>query len=314
MLHGAETLDDAGVIRVPGAPHQALVQTIDFFPPIVDDPVDFGRIAAANALSDVYAMGGEPFCALNLVGFPRSKLPMEILGEILKGGAEKLAEANAALLGGHSVEDVEIKYGLAVTGLIHPDKVIKNGGALPGDRLILSKPLGMGALSTAIQRGKATDAEIKAAVATMATLNAGAAAAMRTVDTHAATDITGFGLMGHATEMAEASDVTFVIDAAALPFTPSATELAAKGILSGGTTKNRHFLGEKIAVEAKVPGEIAAIAYDSETSGGLLIAVAEDQVDTLLAALKEHVTPCAVVIGRVIAKEAGTTVKLAWGA
>lgn len=299
---------------MPGAPHQALVQTIDFFPPIVDDPVDFGRIAAANALSDVYAMGAEPFCALNLVGFPRDKLPMEVLGEILKGGAEKLAEAGAALLGGHSVEDAEIKYGLAVTGLIDPEKVVQNGGAQVGDRLVLTKPLGMGALSTAIQRGKASDQEIAEAVTTMATLNSGGARAMRTVDAHAATDVTGFGLMGHATEMAEASDATFVIDAAALPFTPAALSLAAKGILSGGTTRNRHFLGEKIAVEAEVSAEHAAIAYDSETSGGLLIALPEDQVDALVAACKEQGTRCAEVVGRVIAKEPGTTVKLAWGA
>ncbi len=292
---------------------QALVQTLDFFPPIVDDPLDFGRIAAANALSDVYAMGADPFCALNLVGFPRTKLPMEVLGEILKGGAEKLEEANAALLGGHSVEDSEIKYGLAVTGLIDPDKIIKNGGAQPGDRLVLTKPLGMGALSTGIQRQKASEDEVAAAVKTMATLNAGGAAAMRSVDTDAATDVTGFGLMGHATEMAEASAATLVIDAKKLPLTPGAGRLAQRGILSGGAHRNRNFLGEKIVVDAAVPPEIAAIAYDSETSGGLLIAVPQAQVDELITALREKDTPCAEIIGEVIALEKGTTVKLAWG-
>ena len=297
---------------MPGS-NQALVQTLDFFPPIVDEPIDFGRIAAANALSDVYAMGAEPFCALNLVGFPRGKLPMDVLGEILKGGAEKLAEANAALLGGHSVEDAEIKYGLAVTGLVDPDKILKNGGAQEGDVLVLTKPLGMGALSTAIQKGKASDAEIDAAVRTMATLNAGGARALKTVSAHAATDVTGFGLMGHATEMAEASNATFEFDAKALPFTPSAQSLAAKGILSGGTTRNRHFLGEKIAIDSAVPAEVVAIAYDSETSGGLLIAVSEEEVDTLLTALKEQNTPTAAVIGRVKKEEPGTTVRLVAG-
>lgn len=311
MLHGPETLDDAGVIRT--SDDQALVQTLDFFPPIVDDPFDFGRIAAANALSDVYAMGAEPFCALNIVGFPRKKLPMEVLGEILRGGAEKLAEAGAALLGGHSVEDDEIKYGLAVTGLIHPDEIVKNGGALPGDRLVLTKPLGMGALSTGMQRQKVSDEEIAAAVETMATLNAGAARAMRTVDVHAATDITGFGLLGHANEMAEASDVTLILDAAALPFTPGARSLSERGILSGGTTRNRHFLGERIAIDSAVPGDIAALAFDSETSGGLLIAVPEEQVDSLLAALAEEKTPCAAVIGSVVPAEEGTTIRLQVG-
>ncbi len=312
MLHGPETLDDAGVIRV--APGLALVQSIDFFPPIVDDPRDFGRIAAANALSDIYAMGAEPFCALNLVGFPRGKLPLEVLGEILAGGAEKLVESNTALLGGHSVEDAEVKYGLAVTGLIHPDRIIKNGGARPGDRLILTKPLGMGALSTGIQRQKANESDIQKAIETMATLNAGAAAAMARVNAHAATDITGFGLLGHGTEMATASEVTLVIDATKLPFTSGARDLAERGVLSGGANRNRHFLGERIAVDSAVPGDIAAIAFDSETSGGLLIAVAEEQVETLLAACVEYGTPCAVVIGEVVERQEGTTIRLGTGA
>ncbi len=313
MLHGAETLDDAGVISVPGS-DRALVQTLDFFPPIVDDPVDFGRIAAANALSDVYAMGADPFCALNLVGFPRSKLPMEVLGEILKGGAEKLAEAKAALLGGHSVEDSEIKYGLAVTGLVDPDRIVRNGGARPGDRLVLTKPLGMGAVSTAIQKRKGSAAEIAEAITTMATLNAAGALAMQAVDVHAGTDITGFGLMGHATEVAVASGATLVIDAGALPITPGARELARRGILSGGTRRNRRFLGSRIAIEAGVPEEIVSIIFDSETSGGLFIAVAEEEVDTLLTACREHGTRAAAVVGRVEAPTPGVTVRVTPGA
>jgi len=310
VLHGAETFDDAGVIRI--SDEVALVQTVDFFPPIVDDPRDYGRIAAANSLSDVYAMGGEPLSALNIVAFPRKKLALEVLGEILAGAAETMTEANTALLGGHSV-DAELLFGLAVTGTVHPGKIVKNGGARPGDRLVLTKPLGMGAISTGMQREKAEEAEIRAAVESMAALNAAAAAAIRAVGVHAATDITGFGLMGHGTELAEASGVTLRLDASRLPFAIGARRLAERGILSGGSNRNRGFLGEKIAVEEGVPGDIVALAFDSETSGGLLIAVAAEKSDALVSACRERGTSCAAVIGEVLPREPGTTIRLARG-
>ncbi len=213
-------MDDAGIIAL--GDHQALVQSVDFFPPIVDDPRDFGRIAAANALSDLYAMRAMPFCALNLVGFPTKKLGLEVLGEILEGGAEKMREAQVALLGGHSVEDSEVKYGLAVTGLVDPARSLTNDGAEAGDLLVLTKPLGMGAVSTAIQQGKADEKQIEEAIRTMATLNLGASRASEKVEVHAATDITGFGLLGHAAEMARASKLTLVFHWQKLPLTSGA--------------------------------------------------------------------------------------------
>ena len=245
-MHGPEQLDDAGVIRIDE--RRSLVQTIDFFPPIVDEPRDFGRIAAANALSDVYAMGGTPLSALNVVGFPRKTLDMSVLAEILAGGSEKIAESGAALLGGHSVEDGEIKYGLSVTGIVDTDRVWSNDGARVGDVLVLTKPLGMGAVTTSIQQRKEDPAHVREAVASMATLNAGAARAIGDLDVRAVTDITGFGLLGHGSEMARGSDVTLRYDSHALPTTSGARELAAGGCLSGGAGRTRRFLGEHAAI------------------------------------------------------------------
>lgn len=308
VVLGPETFDDAGVIRVDGG--GALVQTIDFFPPIVDDPRDFGRIAAANALSDVYAMGGTPLSALNVVGFPRRKLDIEILGEILEGGSEKMAEAGVALLGGHSVDDAEIKYGLAVTGLIDPERVCTNAGARPGDRLVLTKPIGMGAVSTSIQQGKADPDVVGAAVEVMATLNAGAARAVREAQVHAVTDITGFGLLGHAAEMARASEVTLALRWSSLPVTRGARELARRGMLSGGANRNRRYLGERADVSRNLPADVAGLIFDSETSGGLFVAVPPSDGDTLIDALRREDTPCAVEIGEVLPRQEGVWVRV----
>lgn len=309
VLHGPGSLDDAGVISMPGG-GPALVQTLDFFPPIVDDPRDFGQIAAANALSDIYAMGATPYSALNLVGFPTKELGLKVLTEILAGGADKMQEAKVALLGGHSVEDAEIKYGLAVTGLVAEDAFITNGGARVGDRLILSKPLGMGSVSTAIRKGKASADVTAAAVATMATLNAGAARAMHSVGVDAVTDVTGFGLLGHAGEIADASGVILELSAVSLPLTDGTLELAGAGIVSGGSGRNRKHLGDSVVIDETIPEEMVALAFDSETSGGLLMAVAEDKAEALISALRNEGTPCAQDIGVVAERDPGSGIKL----
>ncbi len=308
VVLGPETFDDAGVINAGG--DKLLVQTVDFFPPIVDDPESFGRIAAANSLSDIYAMGATPFSALNIVGFPAKKLDLAVLGEILRGGAAKMIEAGVALLGGHTVEDAEIKYGLAVTGLVERAKLRTNGGARPGDALLLTKPLGMGCVSTAISQEKASEDDIAAAIETMATLNAGAARALERFPVHALTDITGFGLLGHGAEVARASGVTLRFLASTLPFTPGARELARKGTLSGGSARNRRFLAEHTEISPAVPKEITDLAYDSETSGGLLIALPPEHAAPLIDALHAEHTPCAVRIGDVRAKQGDIWVAL----
>lgn len=307
LLVGSETLDDAGVFRLDS--ERALVQTLDFFPPIVDDPLWFGRIAAANALSDVYAMGGTPLTAMNIVGFPKD-LDLEILGQILLGGAEKVLEAGAVLVGGHSVQDAEVKFGMSVTGLIHPDRITTNAGARPGDVLILTKPLGMGAASTAIKADKLEDRLIEAAQAQMATLNKAAAAAVAEIGAHAVTDVTGFGLLGHARGMAEASRCTLEFVAADLPLFESALDLARAKMLSGGANRTRLFLGTQAEVASTVPFPLAQLAFDSETSGGLLIAVAAGAADRLLAALVARGTSVAVVVGRVVARDGEVRVRL----
>jgi selenide, water dikinase len=288
---------------------RALVHTVDFFPPILDDPYDFGRVAAANALSDVYAMGGVPISALNVVGFPLKTLGIDVLAEILAGGAAVVGEAGAALLGGHSVKDTEVKYGLAVTGLVSIAHLTTNRRAKPGDRLILTKPLGMGAISTAIKRQTATAESIDAAVAIMATLNAGAAVVMRTMPVHAATDITGFGLIGHAAELARAADVSIRFDAATLPLAPGVLALVAEGHTSGAMRRNRESLGAAVSIDAGVPAGYADVAFDAETSGGLLLAVPPDAAGDVVDALREQRTPCAVVIGEVTPR-AGALVSL----
>ncbi len=284
LLVGFNHADDAGVFRINE--QQALVQTVDFFPPIVDDPYQFGQIAAANALSDVYAMGGRPLTALNIVGFPVGSMPDEFLTEILRGGGDKVAEAGAVVVGGHSIKDKELKYGIAVTGVVDPRRIITNGGARPGDRLFLTKPLGTGLITTAIKR-RAAPPELERIVATqMAQLNRGPAELMVQHNAHAATDITGYGLLGHALEMATASEVTIHFDSRLVPLMPQALELADAKMIPAGALANREFLKDHLMVSRDVPENVEAVLFDPQTSGGLLIVIAEDDADQFAADLE----------------------------
>jgi selenide,water dikinase len=289
LLVGWGTGDDAGVIRVRD--DLALIQTVDFFTPIVDDPRTFGRIAAANSLSDVYAMGGTPLTAMNIVCFPRRSLPLEVLRDVLLGGLDVIHLAGALLVGGHSVEDPELKYGLSVTGIVHPDRVITNAGARPGDRLILTKPLGTGVLATAIKGGMAAPEAVAEAVGWMTTLNRDAAEAMQEVGVHACTDITGFGLLGHALEMARASRVTIELRASLIPLIPGAWDLASMGMIPAGSFDNRKFCEQAVTVSNGVDPLLVDLLADAQTSGGLLIAVAGDCAEALHAALERRRVP-----------------------
>lgn len=299
VLVGIGGSDDAGVYRI--SDDVALVQTVDFFTPIVDEAFDWGRIAAANALSDVYAMGGSPLTALQLVGWPRDKLPFELLGEVLAGGAAVLAEANCALIGGHSLDDTEPKYGLAVTGVVPPDQVITNAGAQPGDALVLTKPIGTGLIATAIKRSIASDLQRATAVESMARLNAAAARAMVRVGVRAATDVTGFGLLGHLGEIIRASGVSAEIELAAVPLLPGARQLAADGVVPGGTRRNLDSAARYTQFgEAAEPDQL--LLADAQTSGGLLIAVDAPLCRALLQALEDE-GERGEVVGRVVARE-----------
>jgi len=295
LIVGTETSDDAGVFRL--RPDLAIVNTVDFFTPIVDDPYTFGQIAAANALSDIYAMGAEPKTALNIVGFPKGKLDLEVLGDILRGGAERAREAGVVVIGGHTVIDEELKYGMAVTGVVHPDRVIRNVGVQPGDALVLTKPLGTGIIATALKRRIASKASVRAAVASMIALNSTASAVMRSVPAHACSDVTGFGLLGHAREMADASGVTIVLQAARLPLLPGARRLAEHGSLTGGCKRNRAYLKDKIAVDRSVSEGLLEVALDPQTSGGLLIALPEARASAAVAELHARGITAAVIVG-----------------
>ncbi len=298
ILVDASTRDDAAVYQL--TPDRAIVATVDFFTPIVDDAYDFGRIAAANAFSDVYAMGGTPLLALNLVGWPRDTLPYDLLGEVLRGGADIAREAGAFVLGGHSVDDPEPKYGMVAIGEVHPNRIVTLARARAGDALVLTKAIGTGILSTALKRDLATAAELAPAVQSMTTLNAGAARAMRATGggVHAATDVTGFGLLGHLHNMLAASGVSAEIDAAAVPLLPKAVELAERGAIPGGTKRNREALAPHVTFDPAVGEAMRVLLFDAQTSGGLLIAVDPDRANTLLAALQREGTPAAVRIGR----------------
>lgn len=300
LLVGSEHFDDAGVYRLDA--ETALVTTVDFFPPLVDDPYTFGRIAAANSLSDVYAMGGRPLCALNIVGFPDRELPIEVLGDILRGGAERVAAAGAVIAGGHSVRDAEVKYGLAVTGVVHPDRILTNGGALPEDVLILTKPLGSGVLTTAAKSGRIADADLAEAIEVMIDLNAGACEAALSIGVHACTDVTGFGLIGHALEMAEASSVTVEIDAASVPLLAGTIELARAGGLTRAHKSNLEYAGQRLEVSPGVTDLLVQTLADAQTSGGLLLAVPADRAEALVSALQHRKTRAASVIGRVCSR------------
>lgn len=296
LLVGANHFDDAGVFRIDEK--TALVQTLDFFPPLVDDPYEFGRIAAANALSDVYAMGGEPLTALNIVGFPDENLPADLLGEILRGGHERVTAAGAVVVGGHSVRDVEIKYGLSITGRVDPDRIITNAAAQPGDVLVLTKPIGSGVITSAAKKGKTSDEELAEVIRMMTMLNRGGRDAMVEVGVSAATDVTGFGLVGHAFEIADGSGVSLTIKAESVPLLPGTLPFARKGFLTRACKATIEHLGTRF--EAKgVEDALAHVLCDAQTSGGLLISVPAERADRLLARLQESEVGCAVKIGTV---------------
>jgi selenide,water dikinase len=303
VLVGLETGDDAAVYRL--RPDLALVVTTDFFTPVVDDAYTFGAIAAANALSDIYAMGAQPLMAINLVAFPIKELGPEILADILRGGLDKVREAGIDILGGHSIDDHEPKYGLAVTGTVHPDRVWRNRGGRPGDRLVLTKPLGTGVITTAIKHEVAPPDSAAAAIEGMLRLNRDAADALATVDAHAVTDVTGFGLLGHLHYLARASGVAARVEAASVPFLPGAEMLAEAGEVPGGTRRNEQFLASRVRWPAQLPASRQTLLCDAQTSGGLLVAVAATDVKRLLEALEQR-RVAGSVIGELTQGEAGT--------
>ena len=303
MLVGHRTSDDAAVYRLDET--TAIVQTVDYFTPIVDDPYDFGRVAAANSLSDVYAMGARPIFALAVIGFPATKLPIELMGEILRGGAEKAREAGIDVVGGHSIDDAEPKYGLVVTGLVDPAKMTTNTGGRAGDALVLTKPLGTGILTTAFKREALSDERLTAVVEGMAALNDRAARAMVACGVRGATDVTGYGLLGHLTELARGSGVSARIEVAALPLLEGTRELVEAGHCPGGTKRNLAYFGADVEWGEDVGETDRLIAADAQTSGGLLIAIAPDRLDDLLAALEAEGVETRAVIGALGDGEAG---------
>ena len=297
VLVGLETSDDAGVYLLNE--ELALVQTVDFFTPIVDDPYVFGQIAVVNALSDVYAMGGKPLTALNLVAFPIQSLSPTILREILRGGLSKLKEAEVALIGGHTVEDPELKYGLSVTGIIHPERILSNAKARPGDRLVLTKPLGTGVISTALKGEMASGEAVQKMVACMATLNRRASERMLEFEAHACTDITGFGFIGHALEMASASQVGLEIQAKNIPFLPGAMEYGGMGLIPAGAYTNRKYFSCKVEGDPEGSSLLIDLLYDPQTSGGLLVSLPAEKAESMVAALKKDGQAEAAVVGEV---------------
>ena len=300
VIVGIDTSDDAGVFRL--GPDLAIVNTVDFFTPIVDDPYVFGQIAAANALSDVYAMGGEPVVALNIVGFPKGKMDVEILGDILKGGLERATEAGAVIIGGHTIIDPELKYGLAVTGVIHPRRVLRNVGVRAGDALVLTKALGTGIVTTALKQRRASRADVRSAVQSMVMLNKTASRIARRFAVHACSDVTGFGLLGHATEMAMGSGVSLALDSSTLPLLPGAARLAARGFLTGGCRRNKAYLADKVVVSSTVSAALREIAFDPQTSGGLLVALEPRAAERLVRRLRAAGIAESTIVGRAVAK------------
>lgn len=291
VIVGFDKADDAGVFRLSN--DTALVQTLDFFTPVADDPETYGRIAAINSLNDVYAMGGTPISALSIVCYPQ-KGDWDILGAILKGGQAAMNEAGVVVLGGHSVDDKEMKFGYSVTGLVHPDKVVTNAGAKPGDVLILTKPIGTGAINTAIKRGVASKEAEAAAIEAMTTSASHASKGMQRLGANACTDVTGFGLIGHAFEMAKASGITLNIDSNTVPLLPDVLELISQGMLTRGDRNNRVYVGETVRIDPKVSGEMQSALFDPQTAGGLLISMNEERAKEFLVLVDG-----AVVIGSV---------------
>jgi len=291
VIVGFDRSDDAGVFRLTD--EIALVQTVDFFTPVADDPFVYGQVAAINSLNDVYAMGGTPLSALSIVCFPQ-KGDWDVLGEILAGGQAAMNAENVVVIGGHSVDDQEMKFGYAVTGTIHPDKVITNAGAKPGDILVLTKPIGTGAINTAVKHGKASDEAMAAAIAAMTTSAASASRAMIASSANACTDVTGFGLMGHAYELGNASEVTLTIDSKVVPLLPDVLMLISEGMLTRGDKNNRAYVGDTVKISDSVSTEMQSALFDPQTAGGLLISLPEREVAGFLAAISG-----AVAIGRV---------------
>ncbi|MBP7377183.1 MAG: selenide, water dikinase SelD [Pyrinomonadaceae bacterium] len=291
VIVGFENSDDAGVFRLNS--ETALVQTLDFFTPVADDPTIYGQIAATNSLNDVYAMGGVPLTALSIVCYPQ-KGDWDILGEILAGGQLAMNAENVVVIGGHSVDDKEMKFGYSVTGIVHPDKVITNAGAKPGDVLILTKPIGTGAINTAVKRGVARPETEAAAIKAMTTSAAAASKVMREIGASGCTDVTGFGLLGHAYEMAKASKVTLTIDSKAVPLLPQVLDLISQGMLTRGDKNNRVYVGETVRINAGVSGEMQSALFDPQTAGGLLISVKESDASRYLSSVADS-----VIVGRV---------------
>ena len=308
VIRGMENLDDAGVYQLTD--ELAIIQTIDFFTPIVDDPYMFGQIAVANALSDVYTMGGKPLTAMNIVCFPVQSLDISILNDTLRGGIEKMREAGVVLVGGHSIDDTELKYGLSVTGTVHPKRLVTNSGAKAGDKLILTKPLGTGIINTALKAGLADDDTVARVTKCMAALNAKAAEIMQDTGVHACTDITGFGLLGHTLQLARNSQVGINIDANSIPFFPEAAEFARQGLCPAGLYNNRDFYFPCVKFASEAPSHMQDILFDPQTSGGLLICLPPDKAERLLERMKKEGAEDAAIVGEAVSEPRGViTVK-----
>ncbi len=310
LIVGMDRADDAGVYKL--SEDLAIIQTLDFFTPIVDDPYMFGQIAATNSLSDVYAMGGKPLTAMNIVCFPIKMMDISVLREILKGGLDKMKEAGVTLAGGHSVEDSELKYGLSVTGTVHPAKVLTNVGAESGDALILTKPLGTGIINTAIKAGMATKELTERVADCMARLNRTASEVMQEMGARACTDVTGFGLLGHAFEMIQGTGRGIIIDASCIPVFPEAVDFAAMGLVPGGTYRNRDFRIHQVDIDPDVSPYLSDIFFDPQTSGGLLIAAPREKAQKMVERLKQRGVDEATIIGEVV-NESRERIKVASG-
>ncbi len=308
LLVGMDRPDDAGVYRV--SDELALILTLDFFTPIVDDPYDFGQIAVVNALSDVYAMGGVPKLAMNIICFPVKEMDISVLESVLRGGMDKMVEAGVLLVGGHSVEDREIKYGLSVTGMVHPEKVLKNTGARPGDALVLTKPLGTGIIATAVKGEMADPAVEQKVVSSMKMLNRIPAEVMAGYDVHACTDITGFGLLGHACEMIEGTGVGMRIFSSRVPIFPEAIEYAGMGLIPAGAYRNEGFRKAMVEVSQGVGDDLRMALYDPQTSGGLLIAIPANQAEGIVSQLHARGITEAAVMGEISARDPGRIIVL----
>ncbi len=298
-----ESRDNAGVYKLTD--DLAIIQTVDFFTPIVDDAYMFGQIAAANALSDVYTMGGKPLTAMNIVCFPTQSLDISVLKDILRGGIDKMSEAKVTLVGGHSIDDTELKYGLSVTGTVHPKRLVTNSGAKVGDKLILTKPLGTGIISTAVKAGVADEKTVAKVTKCMATLNDKASELMQEVGVHACTDITGFGFLGHTVQLAQNSRVGINIDMASIPFFPEAGEFAKQGLCPAGLHRNREFYSSCVKIASEVPTHMQDILFDPQTSGGLLICLAPRKAELLLGRLRQAGVEEAAIIGEAVSEPRG---------